>query len=70
MPLYDYNCRNCGNDFESWESSGNTTEACPDCESILIERLVPLIGGYQGDLGSASTKPRGAGAFSGRKGKS
>ncbi|MGI9435750.1 MAG: FmdB family zinc ribbon protein [Geminicoccaceae bacterium] len=40
MPLYDYNCENCG-DFRSWQrmSESNADMPCPECDQMAV-RLV------------------------------
>lgn len=61
MPLYDFLCLDCGHLFEeltSWDSINR----CSNCQSDHLDRLPPRIGGYQGDMGSASTRPKGAGS--------
>jgi putative FmdB family regulatory protein len=64
MPLREYLCKDCGHVFENYErSTADAATQCVQCDSCLIERLVSAFGGYNGDLGSASTKPRGAGSF-------
>jgi putative FmdB family regulatory protein len=39
MPLYDYACRRCGQQFELLVRAG-TVEACPSCQSQDLERLL------------------------------
>jgi putative FmdB family regulatory protein len=39
MPLYDYACRKCGQQFEALVRTG-TTPACPECQSTDLERLL------------------------------
>ncbi|MDZ5461566.1 FmdB family zinc ribbon protein [Azohydromonas lata] len=41
MPLYDYHCPACGQDFELLVRS-STTPACPHCASTGLERQVSL----------------------------
>ncbi len=39
MPIYEYVCQNCGNDFEKVTSFSNTSvPACPSCQSTSVER--------------------------------
>ncbi len=39
MPLYDFQCRVCGNRFEALVRVSTTPE-CPACHSIDLERLL------------------------------
>ena len=43
MPLYDYNCRSCGNQFERLVRTGETP-SCPECKSEDLERLLSSFG--------------------------
>jgi putative FmdB family regulatory protein len=39
MPLYDYECRKCGNEFEALVRTGDTP-SCASCGSTDLERLL------------------------------
>ena len=41
MPIYEYTCRACGNDFELLVRS-STVLACPKCESQELDRKLSL----------------------------
>ena len=41
MPLYDYRCTACGQQFELLMRS-STVPACPHCAATALERLVSL----------------------------
>jgi len=41
MPLYEYSCKACGNDFELLVRH-DTAAVCPACESADIEKLLSL----------------------------
>lgn len=41
MPLYDYRCTACGQQFELLVRS-STVPACPHCAATALERLVSL----------------------------
>jgi putative FmdB family regulatory protein len=40
MPLYDYGCRKCGNEFEVLIRTGDAPPTCAACGSSEIERLL------------------------------
>jgi putative FmdB family regulatory protein len=41
MPLYEYQCRACGNRFEALVRPSDTEgPACPSCKSNDLERLI------------------------------
>ena len=39
MPIYEYKCRKCGNDFELLVFK-TTVAACPKCQSQELEQLL------------------------------
>ena len=42
MPLFDFHCSACGNDFETLVRSGDTP-VCPECQSAALERCLSRI---------------------------
>jgi putative FmdB family regulatory protein len=40
MPIYEYHCDSCQNDFEKLVLGGREPEGCPTCESDQVNRLV------------------------------
>ena len=40
MPLYDYHCRGCANEFEALVRPGDAPPRCPECGSGDLERLL------------------------------
>ncbi len=44
MPLYDYQCRTCGNTFELLRriQDADRELECPDCRSDQVERLLSV----------------------------
>lgn len=45
MPLYEYICRECGNDFEAIVASGKRDEgsSCPQCGDAKVARKISLM---------------------------
>ena len=43
MPIYEYECRGCGHQFEQLIIHSTTAE-CPQCHGHDLERLVSLFG--------------------------
>lgn len=39
MPIYEYRCTGCGNRVEILVRSSASTPHCPDCGSVLVEKL-------------------------------
>ena len=64
MPIYEYQCSNCGTDFEELVLSSEETPECPVCESREVFKKVSAFascgGGYSTGLGSSC----GPGPFS------
>jgi putative FmdB family regulatory protein len=44
MPLYEYRCRKCDEDFEMLVSSAEEPVACPECDSESVEKQLSLPG--------------------------
>jgi putative FmdB family regulatory protein len=40
MPIYDFECRSCGHQFELLVLPNRTVAACPECQSQDLEQLV------------------------------
>lgn len=58
MAYYDFLCNQCSHVFEETVGSETRLIDCPHCETRTAERLPVLIGGYQGNMGGASTRPK------------
>lgn len=40
MPIYEYRCAKCGNDFEEIVGTCDPAPACPSCHSAKTEKLL------------------------------
>ena len=41
MPTYDYCCRNCGHEFEIFQSmTAGVLKKCPQCGELCLKRLI------------------------------
>lgn len=69
--VYDWMCRDCAHVFEETSDVADldyqSEVMCPHCETRNCERLPNAAAGYQGNFGSASTRPKGAGSFARNK---
>ena len=58
MPIYEYHCMKCNNDFE-YLVMGNAAPDCPACNSKKVKRLMSACGfvskGNNGDGSTASS---------------
>jgi putative FmdB family regulatory protein len=69
MPIYEYECTDCGNRFDKLIRNLNKLPkiVCPACESLDVQRLISQVAVHGGDGGidtdatetadTASTKP-------------
>jgi hypothetical protein len=68
MPIRDLVCKDCGAEWEEIVNLGERpTCRVPECDSFNVELKPALIGGYQGSMGGASTRPRHCGSFKVKK---
>jgi len=60
MPVYEYECHDCGERFEHFVRAVGKVEAlaCPECGSEDVEKVVSLFGGVGGS--SAQSRSRAA----------
>jgi putative FmdB family regulatory protein len=38
MPLYDYECNDCGNEVELFHGMNETRRKCPECGKLQLKR--------------------------------
>ena len=42
MPIFEYECRHCGQQFEFLVRTGGADPSCPKCQSTELERLLSI----------------------------
>jgi putative FmdB family regulatory protein len=40
MPIYDFHCRSCGNEFEALSRPQDPPVTCPSCKGADLDRLL------------------------------
>jgi putative FmdB family regulatory protein len=58
MPIYEFECEQCGERFEELVASGAADVACPQCGSVQTRRLIS-------NVSPPGRQPRGAAVRSG-----
>ncbi len=59
MPIYEYRCNGCEQEFEQYVQTGQAAVACPTCRSARVTRRLSVVG---------ALRPRGAAAAPGISG--
>jgi putative FmdB family regulatory protein len=59
MPIYEYRCRGCGGDFETYVHTAAAAVACPACASDNVMRKLSVFG-LKSD-GPVASMPMGGG---------
>lgn len=58
MPIYEFHCENCGNDFEKLVfSSKDKTVVCPGCGAKKIKRLLSITRAIGGGINNCAPGP-------------
>lgn len=62
MPMFEFDCRACGHQFETLVMSGRSTPRCPKCESAELEKRYSVFGtGGSRAAGGGFSVPMGGG---------
>src|SRR2546427_7101722 len=70
MPIYEYRCRGCGDDFEKYVHGPSAKVACPTCQSGDITRKLSVFGlKSDGNFMSAPTGGGGGWCRGGGRGR-
>ncbi len=63
MPLFEYKCADCSNEFEELVGNFEQKINCPKCNSLHVERKLSVFAASAG--GSSSAMSRGASSSGG-----
>lgn len=60
MPIYEFECHDCGHDFEQLVRSMVSQEdiVCPHCGGQHVKKTISLFGGVGGSQRSGGTQPQ------------
>jgi putative FmdB family regulatory protein len=63
MPLYEYECQDCGRIFEVFTQLREVwaTPKCPECGKVNVERVLSSFSGTSGGGGGCMTSGSGLG---------
>jgi putative FmdB family regulatory protein len=63
MPLFEYQCRDCGRVFEVFtrRRDQKVSPKCPECGKTDVERIWSSFSGRAGEGGGCATSPLGFG---------
>jgi len=65
MPIYEYQCRGCDEDFEKYLPAPSTAVACPACGSDGVTRKLSVFGLKSSGEFASSMAPQGGGCCGG-----
>lgn len=60
MPIYTFQCRDCGHEVDEITSSSTKVIECSHCEKLTAERMPPMMAQARGFFGTAHKKPGGS----------
>ena len=52
MPIYEYTCKSCGEEFETLVRASSTPD-CPECHSTELEKKLSVFSAQKGDSQAA-----------------
>lgn len=61
MPIFEYRCEGCGNEFEALVRS-NTQPACPQCGSAQVDKQLSVFATASSSGGDLPPLPAGCGS--------
>ncbi len=65
MPIYEYKCEDCGNEFEKLVSmSAETNPQCPKCKSEHVKKKMSMVASGLSGCSSCSATSCSSGGFS------
>jgi putative FmdB family regulatory protein len=56
MPLFEYQCRDCGAKFEKLVTSSSTEVACKNCSSPRVDKLLSVFAVTRGSHSAAPSE--------------
>lgn len=62
MPIFEYQCRDCGTTFEKIVGSNSTEVTCQQCASTRVEKLLSVFAVSGGATRAAESGPCPCGA--------
>ncbi|MBU1206614.1 MAG: zinc ribbon domain-containing protein [Proteobacteria bacterium] len=64
MPIFEYHCQSCQDDFEKIVFNTNTEVKCPRCQSKKVNKKVSAFSFKSGPKFVSASKPGGCGSCS------
>ena len=64
MPIYEYDCLNCGVEFEELVLSSQDIPVCPACQSSDVSKKVSVVSSSCDNSGGGYSYPSGGGCTS------
>lgn len=70
MPIFEYRCRDCGQDFEAILNSAGSQAVCKSCGSKKVEQLLSVfaVAGGSSTAAKAAAEPGPCGCGAPRRG--